>query len=76
MGCPRRRFPPSLPRVDASIDIVLLVEVLGCCVRLWCYSKPESVSRHSRDFAQLGLQEPSGEPSDCHLREPAHWNSV
>lgn len=51
MGRPRRCFTPSLPRMDAPVDTLLLVEVLGCRLRLWRDCQPEPFPRYSRDLA-------------------------
>lgn len=76
MGCPRRRIPPGLPRLVPSVYSLLVSEVLGHCLRFRCHRQSEPLPRHPRDLAQPSFQEPSRQPTDCHVCQPANWHSL
>ena len=75
--CRRRcRHPASCARLPPPVDAVLVIQVLGCRLRIRCNREPESLPSDPRDLTQFGLQEPAGESAPGYLRELAYCCAV
>lgn len=72
----RCRRPPGHYGNLAPKHALLLLDVLGRCVRRGRHRQPEPVSGHPRDLAQPCLQEPYCQSSFGHLCQSTNWYPV